>query len=386
MINEENINKCFSESTSNIIQNSDIFNLNQTTIADTTISKDNKISYENFFNNNYTFLNNTEKYNIIINNIIKTYSSNTSESLIIMDEDNNVFQLTTGKNELECLKNNKIIRSNLSIIDLSECETMLKKENNISDDISLIILKYEKLTNILSQKNIQYEVFDPYKKEKLELNICKNTKINIYIPTTLDENNLFKYNSSSDYYNDLCYSYTSTDKIDIILNDRRKEYIKNNMSLCEDICEYNEYNLIQKVVKCECYVKIKFLVEIEINKDKLFRNFRDIEQITNFNIIKCYKQLFSKNGLKNNIGNYIFSSILFITLILSIFFKIKGYKKFLEKVDKIIDTKKNNNNINDINNFEFMNNNHFQKRTKKKKNHKKQLILIRKMLIKIILN
>ena len=37
---------------------------------------------------------------------------------------------------------------NLSMIDLGDCEDLLKKENNIDEDTELIILKYEKMTNV----------------------------------------------------------------------------------------------------------------------------------------------------------------------------------------------------------------------------------------------
>ena len=41
---------------------------------------------------------------------------------------------------------------------------------------------------------------------------------------------------------------------------------------------------------------------MHIDKDKLFKNFVNIKNIANINILKCYKTLFSKNGIKRNIG------------------------------------------------------------------------------------
>ena len=85
---------------------------------------------------------------------------------------------------------------------------------------------------------IEYEVYNSETKQKLSLDICKDTKINISIPVFIDENDLFKYNISSDYYNDICFPYTSNEKTDIILDDRKKEFNQNNMYLCENNCEY----------------------------------------------------------------------------------------------------------------------------------------------------
>ena len=75
-------------------------------------------------------------------------------------------------------------------------------------------------------------------------------KIDIIIPVNIDEDNMFKYNSSHEYYNDICYPYTTENKTDIILKDRRDEYINNNMSLCENNCKYTKYDYNTKKVIC----------------------------------------------------------------------------------------------------------------------------------------
>ena len=105
---------------------------------------------------------------------------------------------------------------------------------------------------------IEYEVYNIITKEKLDLNICKDIKIDINIPVIIDEKNLFKYNSSSEYYNDNCYPYTTEKNTDITLKDRRNEFINNNLLLCEKDCEYKGYNFTIKNALCECYIKIKF--------------------------------------------------------------------------------------------------------------------------------
>ena len=52
----------------------------------------------------------------------------------------------------------------------------------------------------------------------------------ILYPAIIDENNEFKYNPSSEYYNDICYTYTTENDTDITLTDRKNEYKENNMS------------------------------------------------------------------------------------------------------------------------------------------------------------
>ena len=195
---------------------------------------------------------------------------------------------------------------------------------NISDNITLIILKIDILEEGLLMPIIEYELFNSKTKDKLNLTICKDIKIKIYIPVSIDKNNLFKYNSSSDYYNDICYPFTTEDKTDITLKDRRKEYIEKNMSVCENICEYKNYDLNTKKVECDCFVKTNFssISEISLNKNfLLLKDFLNISNIINLNVIKCYKTLFTKEGLINNIGSYIFISIITIKYLNS--FKIR---------------------------------------------------------------
>ena len=60
-------------------------------------------------------------------------------------------------------------------------------------------------------------------------------KIIVSIPVNnIDENNLYKYDPNSSYYNDLCYTYTSERDTDFTLKDRKKEYLDQNMTLCEE--------------------------------------------------------------------------------------------------------------------------------------------------------
>ena len=44
------------------------------------------------------------------------------------------------------------------------------------------------------------------------------------MPAKVEEKNIFKYNASDQYYNDVCYIYTTEDGTDITLTDRKSEY------------------------------------------------------------------------------------------------------------------------------------------------------------------
>ena len=89
-------------------------------------------------------------------------------------------------------------------------------------------------------------------------------KISKSIPVNINENDLFKYDSKSNYYNDLCYPYTSEKKTDITLKDRKREYVEKNMSLCEEDCEFKGYDTDSKNAMCECPISIDILKIFQI--------------------------------------------------------------------------------------------------------------------------
>ena len=123
---------------------------------------------------------------------------------------------------------------------------------------------------------IEYEVYYPlYNNDlvKLDLIICKDIKIAVSIPVYINED-INKYNTSSNYYNDICSKATSKSGTDILLTDRKNEFINNNMSLCEEDCDLIDYDYDTKKAKCSCLTKInvpliKDIKFVKFDKKKL---------------------------------------------------------------------------------------------------------------------
>lgn len=122
---------------------------------------------------------------------------------LIIQENNILIEITSSYNQ-----NNKVY-NNISIIRLGECEDILKEKYNISEEETLIILKSDYYSEGLLIPLVEYEVFHPITKEKLNLDYCNETKINLLIPANIDEENLILYNTSSKYYTDKCYPTSS---------------------------------------------------------------------------------------------------------------------------------------------------------------------------------
>jgi hypothetical protein len=160
---------------------------------------------------------------------------------------------------------------------------------------------------------------------KLNLSYCENTKVDISVPTLLTDS-LDKLNSSSEYYNDLCYTATSDSGTDIILNDRKTEFVENNKTVCQDNCVFSEYDYESQKAKCSCDVveSSSSFADINIDKTRLYNNFVNIKNIANINLLVCYKKLFSKKGILNNYGSYSLMPILLAHFIIILLFYIKN--------------------------------------------------------------
>ena len=244
-----------------------------------------------------------------------------------------MFQITTTDNQ-----NNNIYK-NISTIKLGECENILKNIYGLDENLTLIILKIDYYLEGLLIPIIGYEVYEPINKTKLNLSYCNETSISYNIPVSIDENSLFKYDQNSDYYNDECNTYTTEDGTDILINDRKEEFIKNNMSLCENICTYTGYDQNSKKALCECGIKYQefILSDIEKQTDLLSNNLTtDDSSNSNLVTMKCYETLFSKEGLLTNIGSYILLFIIIVHMISIILFYKCGYYFLEEKMKGII--------------------------------------------------
>ena len=108
------------------------------------------------------------------------------------------------------------------------------------------------------------------------------------------------------------------------LFDRKNEYNVQNLSLCEEGCEYDGYNETTKKTKCVCPIKTKRNF-FEIDQNKLLNKFKNYKDAINIMIIKCYNLVFSGKGLKTNIGSYILISIAGMNGALIAFFYLKGF-------------------------------------------------------------
>ena len=276
-----------------------------------------------------------------MNDTISDLIQGNQKSIVIENEEMKI-ELTTTDNKGGDESYNR------TSIDLGECENKLKEHYNIDKNLSLLILKIDVSNKGFLIPKIEYEVYDPISMKVLNLSVCENTKIDLAIPVSINENKLFMYDTKSEFYNDICFTYTSENGTDISLKDRKKDSLDKNMTLCEENCDYKGYDSKAKKALCSCQVKIKLplISEISFDKEILFTDFRNVSNLLNMEVMKCHKVLFNKEGIKNNIGALFVIPIILIHIASIIIFYSKGFDAIKKKINKIIDIKFNKSNIN----------------------------------------
>ena len=234
---------------------------------------------------------------------------------------------------------------NPPILDISECEKIIKKEYKISSSEDLIILKatnFKELSQYFTN-NVNFLLFSTSLGRILPLDSCMSciTNItdvlnayNIKDPTyskkigagTNDGYNVF--DSTSNFYTDICTPFTSEYGTDVLLDDRT-EYYPQNIYMCKSGCSFSEYNPTTNTYTCSCLTG-------KINRDGSQEtelvtlpapNFEKKHTNSNIKVFKCASQVFSLKGQKGNFGSYVLLACLASSIGVIVFYALKGTKQ-----------------------------------------------------------
>ena len=264
--------------------------------------------------------------------LLKLKNGEDTNNFLIKEKDIS-YQITTLENE----NNNNY--QNISSISLGDCEDILKNIYKIDNSLSLIIFKVDYYKKDSLIPIIGYEIYNPINYSKLDLKYCEEKLAINSFHVEIDEDSLYKYDPNSEFYLDDCYPYTTENGTDIILEDRKIEYNKNDLSICENNCVLKEYLTENKMAECICKIKSEQIIVSKINnKSKLFSyNFTKGDySISTFITMKCYYTLFSNVGIYKNIAFYLLLFILITTIISAIIFYKKGFTSLMNIVEDIL--------------------------------------------------
>ena len=266
----------------------------------------------------------TEVFNQI-KEIITTQGYNGKETVI--QTRNVIFQISTFEEQKNSLN------PNISTIDLGECENILKDKNNLTNEESLIVIKTDIKSEDLSTTYVQYEIYNPNNLERLDLSYCQDVKIEVNIPVNLNSQTISLYDSliesgynlfdtEDDFYNDICAVYTSENRTDMTLEDRKKEIysISGNITMCQTGCEFVSYNITTRKAKCDCDAQSQDtetnITKIDFKGDNLAKSFLSTLTNSNFLVLKCYKLVLNFSNFIKNKGRII------MTIFIIIFVKV----------------------------------------------------------------
>ena len=280
------------------------------------------------------------------------YVDNFNGESNIINTENVIFQVST----FEYQKN--MGETNISSIDLGKCEERLKRNYNISDNDSLIILKIDTKSEDHKQTYVQYEVFSS-NHEPLNLSYCNDLQISIFTPVNLEENTIQLYKSlkqsgynifdSNDaFYNDICSKYSTDDGKDMLLEDRKKSIYSTsgNISMCQDGCTFESYNSTTKKSVCNCNVQTEpsstDLNNLKFSPKELGKKFMKTITNSNFRVLKCYQLAIDTKNIFENIGRVIMTVIFLFYLFSLFFYIIKERKKIDMFIISILKNKENN--------------------------------------------
>ena len=137
------------------------------------------------------------------------------------------------------------------------------------------------------------------------------------------------YNISNEFYTDNC-APASDDGNDITLNDRIKYYYPSNITMCNEGCEYKDFDFETHRFLCECLIYInnndyeKEMEQEEKEKvdEQSYLNY--VLSLINYKILLCYNLFFQFSSFYYNIGFYISFTTLLLCIILMFLFWING--------------------------------------------------------------
>ena len=133
------------------------------------------------------------------------------------------------------------------------------------------------------------------------------------------------FNSSSDFYNDVCNKFTTPENTDMYLQERRDEYYIRD-AICETGCVQIGYDKETERAVCKCKIKISTegYENVTFSPNELDEKFKKKYILPNIRVVKC----FFKNIWTMNFGQ-ILTIILFLAFI-SLYIKRK-YFSYMKK-------------------------------------------------------
>ena len=150
------------------------------------------------------------------------------------------------------------------------------------------------------------------------------------------------YDKNSEFYHDICTSAYLGEN-DITLKDRKNEIYPDNITLCNENCEYTRVNIEDQTIICKCNLNknknYSDLNEEEFNEEDDGNFMTYLLDNINYQIFKCYKLLSSFENLNHKYSFYVIAGVFIVILIIDLIFLIYTLSKIKNSMFKELPTK-----------------------------------------------
>ena len=258
---------------------------------------------------------------------IDTYFFTDKHVNIIYNKDEG-YQVVIYKSEA-CAKE---FIADLPELQLATCPMKLREHYNIADNVELTFLKM--LRERAGQpRQMSYALYNSETGERLDLSVCEGETVEVMIPinqtegvnvtqaTMFAELGVDVFNSSDPFFNDICFTYTAENGRDVPLEERRKRFYQ-NVSFCEEGCEYHGVVLDTKEANCSCEIKTSFVSELMDNP--LTGELMGLVNDANFEVVGCYKGVFNVKNISTNLGGWVIMVVAVMELPFFVFYLKNG--------------------------------------------------------------
>ena len=240
-------------------------------------------------------------------------------------------------------------KNETSILDISECEKILKKKYGLSDEESLMIIKGDTLKELSEQylgNQVDYQLFSTSLGAFLPLSDCKNADVSVTVTNPFNVQNLLSqfasktgaviengydaFDINSPFYNDVCSPFTNENGNDVLIDERRTDYFNEQLNLCEKGCKFDSFNISTYRYSCKCPIKDTINEnnekEVIITKE-MPEEFYKKHKNSNIEVFKCASQVFSTKGQQKNFGSYVLIACFLSFIGAVVYYIIKGSSK-----------------------------------------------------------
>ena len=281
---------------------------------------------------------------------------------------NSIYSILLYK-EQNCIEELKV---NIPKVDFGTCYIKVQNSLDSSIDDKIIIALIEK-SNGNKPSTTSYSFYHPKTGEKLDAEkLCKNeqivvkknvlsqlsnSEVDLNSVLFLTKQDIDIFNSSDEFYTDICYHFESPNGKDVPLADRIHSFYP-NVTLCEPTCSYKGVNYSSMESICEC--KFTSIINNDFIGDNVLLSnaigeIADLLSSSNLIVLKCYKNVFKKEYILKGTGGFIILTIAILEIVfilIFIFYDMVNIRKYLYNLSEyyilLISDKQNNNIIDNV--------------------------------------